>query len=73
MPFFGGLIIDVIGVRKGIFIFTLFPILGQGLIVWSSLVKNFELMMFGRVILGFGGDTILVAQATMISKWFEDD
>jgi len=70
MPFFGGLLIDTLGVRKVGVIFSLLIIIGQGIVTFSAFTKSYLIMVIGRVIFGLGGDTLLVVQACLISKWF---
>jgi len=61
LPFFGGIIIDKIGVRLAGFIFGIFPILGQMIIIYAVNNKDYFYMLVGRIVSGAGGDTLLVA------------
>jgi len=65
LPLFGGLFVDKIGVRWGIFLFSFILIIGQG-ICWLSVYadspsKTYGIMIAGRVIFGFGGESLCVA------------
>ena len=61
-PLFGGYLIDIIGVRKGVFIFSLILVIGQVVctIGASKSVSNFYIILVGRIIFGFGGETLNV-------------
>ena len=69
-PFFGGLIVDRIGVRLAINIFGFILLVGQCIFTYGSYLQSFPLMIVGRFIFGIGGENIAVAQLPMVSKWF---
>lgn len=62
--------IDFVGVRAAILLFCLFLIIGQILFMLGGIYLEFWLLIAGRVIFGFGGETVIVAQSTIVSKWF---
>ncbi|OQS05172.1 Major Facilitator Superfamily (MFS) [Thraustotheca clavata] len=70
LPFFGGYLTDRFGPRKVLFVMTLFITIGQMIVAWGSQCNSFLIMMFGRVVFGLGGETISVAQATLLAMWF---
>ncbi|CAD8152613.1 unnamed protein product [Paramecium pentaurelia] len=71
LPFFGGIIIDKIGVRSALIIFCSFLVIGQGLCVQGAQVQDFGLLKLGMLFLGLGGEVCLtVAQSAMLTKWF---
>ncbi|CAD8067062.1 unnamed protein product [Paramecium sonneborni] len=71
LPFFGGIIIDKIGIRSALLIFCSFLILGQGLCVKGALNNDFNLLEFGMFFLGVGAEvSLLVTQSTLLTKWF---
>ena len=72
LPLFGGFLIDKIGVRIGIFFFSLILVVGQFIFMIGSVSEAFWLMLFGRVIFGLGGECIGVAQNTIVSSWFKE-
>ncbi|CAD8152611.1 unnamed protein product [Paramecium pentaurelia] len=71
LPFFGGIIIDKIGIRSALLIFCSFLIIGQSLCVQGAQTKNFNLLKFGMFFLGVGAEvSLLVTQSTLLTKWF---
>jgi len=68
MVLIGGLIIDRIGTRKSVFIFTLLVMLGA---LITALYGNLYLMVTGRLIFGLGAESMIVAITTIIARWFK--
>lgn len=71
LPLFGGIFLDKIGIRPGLLLFTLLVTAGQCLFMFGGYAKNFSVMLIGRVVFGFGGESMTVAQSTIISLWFK--
>ena len=72
LPFLGGHFVDRLGASWCIMIFTLFCFLGQFTFALGVYHKTWSLMLVGRTIYGFGGESIGVAYSTLLSKWFAD-
>jgi len=70
LPFFGGLIIDYLGIKTAYLVFALFVILGQVVGTFGVYQLNMTIILVGRVIFAIGGDSIIVAKSAMIAKWF---
>jgi len=70
LPLLGGIIIDRLGVRVGVILFPFILIIGQLVCTFGAALNNFNWMLVGRVIFGFGGETLNVAQSAVITKWF---
>jgi len=74
LPFFGGALIDRwLGVRLGGILFGVLVCLGQILFAFSSHFQSsvgFYIALAGRVLFGFGGESLSVAQSAYIAKWF---
>jgi len=68
MVLLGGLIIDRIGTRKSVFIFTVLIMLGA---VVTALKGDLFLMATGRLIFGLGAESMIVAITTIIARWFK--
>lgn len=68
MVLIGGLIIDRIGTRKSVFMFTMLVMLGA---VITALRGNLFLMVTGRLIFGLGAESMIVAITTIIARWFK--
>ncbi|KDO31136.1 hypothetical protein SPRG_04274 [Saprolegnia parasitica CBS 223.65] len=70
LPFFGGYLTDRFGPRRVLLLMTSFITLGQIIFALGNQWRSFPLMLAGRVVFGVGGETISVAQATLLSLWF---
>ncbi|NWF50427.1 MAG: MFS transporter [Ignavibacteriaceae bacterium] len=68
MVLIGGLIIDRIGTRTSVLIFTGLVMLGS---VITALTGNLWLMVAGRLIFGLGAESMIVAITTIIARWFK--
>ncbi|MBI2416713.1 MAG: MFS transporter [Ignavibacteriales bacterium] len=68
MVLIGGVIIDKIGTRKSVTIFTFLIFLGA---VLTALWGNFYTMAAGRLIFGLGAESMIVAITTIIARWFK--
>jgi len=68
MVLIGGLIIDRIGTRKSVLIFTILVMLGA---VITALSGNLLLMATGRLIFGLGAESMIVAITTILARWFK--
>lgn len=70
LPFLGGLFVDFMGIRIAFMLFSFLVICGQTVITLGAANHNFTLMLIGQVIFATGGDSMLVAKSSMVSKWF---
>ena len=68
MVLLGGLIIDRIGTRKSVFIFTVLIMLGA---IVTAIKGDLFLMATGRLIFGLGAESMIVAITTIIARWFK--
>jgi len=68
MVLIGGIIIDKIGTRKSVLLFTGFVFIGA---VFASLWGNLWTMAAGRLIFGLGAESMIVAITTIIARWFK--
>lgn len=71
LPFFGGYFVDKWGVRPCLFLFTGFLTVGQAVFAFGLSIKSWPIMLAGRVIYGFGGESLSVANAAVLSVWFK--
>lgn len=70
LPLLGGILIDKIGVRRGIALYSLLITIGQWLFMMSGFVQSYTSAIAGRAVFGLGGECLKVAQYTIISIWF---
>jgi MFS family permease len=68
MVLVGGIIIDRIGTRKSVFIFTVLIMLGA---LVTALQGNIYTMAAGRLVFGLGAESMIVAITTIIARWFK--
>ena len=71
LPFFGGYFVDKWGVRATLFVFSAFLCCGQVLFSFGLTLKSWPIMFIGRVIYGFGGESLGVANSAVLSLWFQ--
>ena len=70
LPFFGGYFVDKIGVRVGIFLFSLLVAAGQAIFAFGVSIKSYPIALLGRGIFGCGGESQNVAQSAIVANWF---
>jgi MFS family permease len=68
MVLIGGLIIDRIGTRKSVMIFTAVIMVGAAVTAASGTIV---FMAAGRLIFGLGAESMIVAITTAIARWFK--
>jgi MFS family permease len=70
LPFFGGYFVDKIGVRLCLIIFVVLIACGQVIFAFGVSIKSWPVMFVGRVVYGFGGESISVANSSIMADWF---
>ena len=65
--FLGGILIDRLGIRKGILLFTAIAVLGT---LVMALGGGFAVMGVGRGLFGMGAEAMIVAITAALAKWF---
>jgi MFS family permease len=68
MVLIGGLLIDRIGTKTSVLIFTALIMLGS---IITAITGNIWLMAAGRLIFGLGAESMIVAITTIIARWFK--
>lgn len=64
----GGIIVDRIGAKKAIAVFSVLCLLGA---ILTALKGSFIVMVSGRAVLGLGAESLIVAVTTALAKWFK--
>ncbi|KAH9106702.1 hypothetical protein AeMF1_017761 [Aphanomyces euteiches] len=72
LPFFGGFLVDRLGARFTILLFASIITVGQIVFAIGCSTTQFNTMLFGRVIFGLGGESLGVAQSTLVASWFKN-
>lgn len=70
LPLFGGLLVDRLGVRVAAVGFTVLVTLGSCLFSLGLWTQSTMLLVLGRVVFGFGGESQCVTCLTLIARWF---
>lgn len=68
MVLIGGLLIDRIGTKTSVLIFTALIMIGS---IVTAITGNIWLMSAGRLIFGLGAESMIVAITTIIARWFK--
>uniref|UniRef100_K3X0A8 Lysosomal dipeptide transporter MFSD1 n=1 Tax=Globisporangium ultimum (strain ATCC 200006 / CBS 805.95 / DAOM BR144) TaxID=431595 RepID=K3X0A8_GLOUD len=71
LPFFGGLLVDKFGAQQMLLVLTSLVLTGQTVLAIGSSMSSFRIMLLGRIIFGFGGESLGVARTTFIATWFK--
>jgi MFS family permease len=71
LPLFLGLCTDWLGVRKLLVLMSSLILVGHTIVSVGSGSCSWSLMVLGRVIFGFGGESIQVAQGVLLCRWFK--
>ncbi len=66
--FLGGILIDRLGIRKGILLFTAIAVVGSLVMAWGG---GFAVMGVGRGLFGMGAEAMIVAITAALAKWFK--
>ena len=64
----GGILIDRLGTRKALLIFSLICLIGS---VITALGAVFPMMAAGRFVFGMGAESLVVAVTAAVAKWFK--
>ena len=67
-----GVLIDFIGIRKGLIIFTVGACLSQIACTVGVYTNKYSILLLGRAMLGITMEALLVAQAAMAGIWFKN-
>ena len=70
LPFFGGYVVDSFGAPVCLGGFAFLCWVGQLTFAVGAAVKRWPIMLIGRTVYGFGGESICVAYSTLLSQWF---
>lgn len=66
--FFGGILLDRLGTRKASIIFSTIVVVGATIVAFA---KTLGVLYIGRFVFGAGSETLIVAQSTILARWFK--
>jgi len=70
IPLIGGILLDKIGSRKSLLLFTVCVLIGQGVVTIGGYGNNFGVMLVGRMLFGMGSESMYVGQSSIVTEWF---
>lgn len=70
LPFIGGTLVDKYSAPTCLVIFSFLLLIGQIVFAIGTSFQSWNLMLIGRIIYGFGGENICVAQSAFLAVWF---
>jgi len=70
LPFISGILITKYGTRQMYNILSVLLITGQTIFALGCQYNSMYTMLIGRIVFGFGGESINITQQTMVIKWF---
>lgn len=71
LPFFGGYLVDRVGVRMCLLLFASLIAIGQVIFSIGLSIKSWPVMFVGRLVFGFGGESFTVANSALLAQWFK--
>ena len=71
LPFFGGYLVDTLGVTTCLLIFSSLIAVGQVIFAIGLSVKSWPIIFLGRLVFGFGGESFTVANSALLAEWFK--
>jgi len=71
LPLFGGMFVDKIGANYCILIFMCILSGGQAVFALGVSARNYALVLAGRTLYGFGGESLAVAMSSLLALWFK--
>ncbi|KAG5500338.1 hypothetical protein JKF63_03430 [Porcisia hertigi] len=68
----GGLLIDkYLGLRRAMLLFTTLILAGSVLFFFGVYLTEYWILFVGRIVLGFGGESLSVSQSAFVARWFK--
>lgn len=71
LPMVTGTMMDRVGLRTSVFMLSMFCFVGGILVTLGIMMKAWWLMILGRLVFGFGGESLQVAQNSLTFRYFE--
>mmetsp|Transcript_26369 Transcript_26369/g.57769 ORF Transcript_26369/g.57769 Transcript_26369/m.57769 type:complete len:470 (-) Transcript_26369:160-1569(-) len=71
LPLLGGLLVDRVGMLFSIVLFSSLLLGGQVLFALGDTISSLNVMLLGRALFGLGGESMAVAQSSVVAQWFQ--
>eukprot|EP00940_MAST-03C_sp_MAST-3C-sp2_P002269 g2269.t1 len=71
LPFVAGYTIDRYGGARVSVVLTFVVMLGHLILTIGLMTRSIWIMLLGRIVFGFGGEGLCVAQSAIVARWFE--
>ena len=72
VPLFGGILIDKLGYAKGLMSATFLTMVGQTMIAFGVMFRQFWMMVIGRVMFGVFTELLWIVEMVDLANWFID-
>eukprot|EP01036_Dinobryon_divergens_P026204 gene26204-34825_t len=59
------------GVRASLLLFASLITVGQSIFSFGISIKSWPVMFIGRLVFGFGGESLIVANSALLADWFK--
>jgi MFS family permease len=73
LAFLGGIIIDNMGHRYSIILFSLVCTFSFAILIVGGLMKSYLVLLAGKLVFGIGGLCLWATYAVVLSKWFNPE
>ena len=70
LPFLGGWMCDRFGSECCLLLFAVLLCAGQALFAFGATINSVPVLLLGRVVFGFGGENLTVANSCLLANWF---
>lgn len=70
LPFFGGILVDRLGVRTMCFLTVSLALVGHVIVAVGLQARSWAAMWVGRIVFGIGTESLCVAQRLLVIAWF---
>mmetsp|Transcript_26949 Transcript_26949/g.93536 ORF Transcript_26949/g.93536 Transcript_26949/m.93536 type:complete len:552 (-) Transcript_26949:41-1696(-) len=71
LPFFGGYFADLLGARNMNILFSGLVAAGQLIFAFGASTQSWPIMLVGRTVFGFGGESLSVSLSAIVAEWFK--
>jgi MFS family permease len=66
-----GIMIDFLGVRIGVISLSVGVALSQVIVAFGGMYQSYLILLIGRMLFGIASESLITAQASIVSFWFK--